>query len=196
MNDLAVPIVLAFLQEEGIDWKAKLPRIYALFVAMLDHIGHRRFLKKITLRSEERLGMIADLVARVCPVSAIWLRGVGLDDFQWLLAEYILVFKRSFGDVWAVWVRLLAAEQPGIWLSYFLAAFVLRAFPEIVEKREMCIAIMKEMLPRLLQRMDIREIAIIALWLYEREKLTVEEEIEEIGQDSEFMEFADVVHIE
>jgi hypothetical protein len=192
MSDLVVPIVIAFERADG-DWGAKLPRIYSLFSEMLVHIGHRRFLTKISTESDGDLRECARIIEEVSPLLAILLRRAGLADFQWLLTEYILVFKRSFVDVWEVWARLHTAPEPAVWLRYFIAALVLRAFPELVAVKDMCVATVKEMMPGILRRMDLKEVAVTALWLYEKVKPVSSIAFEQDGRGSppEFMEFAD-----
>jgi hypothetical protein len=97
------------------------------------------------------------LVAGVAPIAAIWVGRNGLGDFQWIRAQHILIFKRSFTDVWPLWVRVHAAPEPGVWIRYFVAAFVIIAFPEIGRTPDMCVPKVREIMPGVLKRLDIRE---------------------------------------
>ena len=187
MGDLIVPIVLTYIgkwNEDGIplnpdgtenkDWEKLLPRMLWVFDAMLLNTGHTNFLRKIQQNSLLQTRTSFDLLMKVSPVAAIWMKHCQIDRFQWIYADYILMFKRSFEHIWTVWLQFNCSPNPKVWISYFLAAVLVDSICEITEFPEISMVRMMERIPKILSGIDLKRIAATSLWISRKVELRSE----------------------
>jgi hypothetical protein len=177
MNDLFVPILLAFLpdwnddgepvDETGnpIDHRPYLSTIFWCFEAMLRHINHLDLLACVTEQCKKLANKIHDILMTVSPVAAIWMRRVGINGLLWMYSDFVLLFKRSFQEIWPTWLQLNAAPYPEHWVMYFVSAIIVRAFTALKELETINITVLMEAFPRILATIDFDTIGVTALWL-------------------------------
>lgn len=184
MNDLFVPIILAFiprwneesqpLEEDGSvieDAEKFMPMIFWCFDAMLKNVNQIQFLSNVTDQCHDQSEKINVIINEVSPIAGIWLRKYGLSQLLWCYSDFVLLFKRSFPNIWDVWFKLNCSPKPKLWLTYFSAAIFIEAFNDLSTLEDVAITTVMERYPRIMSEMDIWRIGQIALWLLERVKL-------------------------
>jgi hypothetical protein len=177
MNDLFVPIILAYFplwNEEGqpvndarqvVDYEAKIPIIFWCFEGLLQKTNHLVLLSSVTEQCQEKARVIARLILSVSPLVAIWMKRNGLADLLWLYSDFVLLFKRSFDDVWPIWFQFCCAPASTNWLTYFITAILLQTFHEFSTLPEISITtIMDAFGNRLLKNIKPDVTGKIALW--------------------------------
>jgi hypothetical protein len=92
MNDLFVPILLAFLPDWGddgdpldsdgqvLDFQPFLPVIFWCFDAMLRNIDHLKLLQNVTEQCQKLADIVFQIMAKVSPLGAIWMKRNGLKE--------------------------------------------------------------------------------------------------------------------
>lgn len=185
MNDLFVPIILSFLpkwNEEGapidddgniIDHQPYMSSIFWCFDAMLRNIDHLQLLASVTEQCQKQAEGIFQIMLKVSPLAAIWMRRNHLKDLLWCYSDFVLLFKRSFPDIWAVWLQLNCSQYPSTWLAYFVAAILLHSFDELASLQDVTIPVMMENFPRILSTLKLEVIGATSLWLAEKVKPNV-----------------------
>ena len=177
MNDLFVPILLAFLpswnddcdpiDENGVvmQYEPYLPTIFWCFDAMLRNIDHLKLLASVTEQCKKQAETIFQIMKKVSPLAAIWMRRNGLKELLWCYSDFVLLFKRSFPDIWAVWLQLNCSPHPSNWLAYFVAAILLQGFDQLAQISDASITTMMDTFPKILNSMDLKKIGQTSLWL-------------------------------
>jgi len=177
MNDLFVPILLAFLpnwNDEGfpldengniLDHEPYLPIIFWCFDAMLRNIDHLKLLASVTEQCQKQAESIFQIMSKVSPLAAIWMRRNGLKELLWCYSDFVLLFKRSFTDIWSVWLQLNCSPYPQNWLAYFVAAILILGFDQLAQITDVNITTMMDRFPVIMQSLDIQEIGKTSLWL-------------------------------
>jgi hypothetical protein len=179
MNDLFVPILLAFLpdwDDDGrptghdrapIDCNPFLPTIFWCFEAMLRNIDHLKLLQSVTEQCQKLADAAFQILTKISPLAAIWMKRNGLKDLLWLYSDFVLLFKRSFDDIWGVWLQLNCSPSPENWLAYFITAVLVRGFDALAQVKEVSITTMMDSFPKILKAIDIEKIGTTALWIAE-----------------------------
>jgi hypothetical protein len=182
MNDLFVPILLAFLprwneagdpiSEDGtiLEYEKYLPTVFWCFDAMLRNIDHLKLLADVTKQCQDLADSISRILQKVSPLAAIWMKRNALTGLLWLYSDFVLLFKRSFPDIWSVWLQLTCAPHPSNWLAYFVAAILLRGFDQLAQIKEVTITQMMDAFPKIMADIDISLVGKTSLWLAEQVK--------------------------
>ena len=179
MNDLYVPIILTYFpnwNEDGkpvdennneiTDYNEKLPLMFGCFEAMLNKTGHLTLLSSVTEQCQEKARIIHRLLCQVCPLVAIWMRKNNLQDLLWLYSDFVLMFKRTFDKIWPVWFQFSCNPDPEVWLVYFVAAILLKSFPEMTAiSQPITITAVMDAFPKILPHLPVEDIGKIALWM-------------------------------
>lgn len=181
MNDLFVPILLAFLpnwdadgqplDSEGgvLDYKPYLPTIFWCFDAMLRNIDHLKLLQSVTEQCQKQAEAIFQIMSKVSPLAAIWMKRNNLKQLLWLYSDFVLLFKRSFSEIWSVWLQLNCSPHPANWLAYFVAAIIVQGFDKLAQITDVNITTMMDTFPRIMQdKTLIEKIGKTSLWLAEK----------------------------
>ncbi|OHS96536.1 hypothetical protein TRFO_09930 [Tritrichomonas foetus] len=180
MNDLFVPILLAFLPRwnsecapidengEVMDYLPYLPTIFWCFDAMLRNIDHLKLLASVTDQCKKQAETIFQIMLKVSPLAAIWMRRNNLKELLWCYSDFVLLFKRSFADIWAVWLQLNCSPYPNNWLAYFVAAILLQGFDQLAQISDVTITTMMDSFPKIMESMDLKKIGQTSLWLAEK----------------------------
>jgi hypothetical protein len=180
MNDLFVPILLAFLPdwaESGepvgldgaeIDCQPFLPTIFWCFDAMLRNIDHLKLLQSVTEQCQKLAESVFQIIAKVSPLAAIWMKRNSLKELLWCYSDFVLLFKRSFDDIWSVWLQLNCSPYPANWLSYFVAAVLVQGFDQLAQIKDVSITAMMDVFPKILRSLDIEKVGKTSLWLAEQ----------------------------
>ena len=204
MNDLFVPIMLTYFpkwNEDGMpldadgnvitDYMKTAPIIFWCFDAMLNRTKHLRLLSNVTEQCQEKARVVMKMVSKVSPLAAIWMRRNNIQELLWMYSDFLLMFKRTYENIWPIWLQLNCAPDSESWSTYFVVALLLKAFPSIVAADQpICITTVMDMFPRIIQAMPVRDIAAVAVWLYENCPLDRPEQPpkEEIPDTFEFFE--------
>ena len=180
MNDLFVPILLAYLpnwSEEGIplddngneiDEKPFLPQIFWCFDAMLRNIDHMKLLAKVTELCQNQAKLVSHILDKVSPLAGIWMKRSNLRELLWCYSDFVLLFKRTFNDIWPVWLQMNCSPHPNLWLTYFVAAIIVRAFDQLVNLPDVTITTMMDAFPRIIKSIELSELCYTSLWLSEK----------------------------
>ena len=180
MNDLFVPILLSFLplwNEEGspidsegnvINHEPFLPQIFWCFDAMLRNTDHLKLLANVTEQCQFQADAVFNILKQVSPLAAIWMRRNSLHGLLWCYSDFVLLFKRSFPKIWSVWLQLNCSPYPAYWLTYFVAAIIVRGFDQLALLPDVTITTMMDAFPKILQSMDMSVLGKTALWLAEK----------------------------
>lgn len=196
MNDLFVPILLAYLpkwDEEGypiddlnnhIDKNNYCSIIFWCFDFMLRNIDHLKLLANVTEQCKKLAEIIFQIISKVSPLAAIWMSRNSLRELLWLYSDFVLLFKRSFSDIWSVWLQLNCSPSPNMWLAYFVAAIIIQGFDELAQITEVNITTMMDKFPKIMSKISIDKIGKTSLWLAQEvpinNKQKEEEEIKNI----------------
>ncbi|KAH0793949.1 RabGAP/TBC domain-containing protein [Histomonas meleagridis] len=200
MNDLMVPLMTVYypnVNEDGIpinndgsimDYEKLYPKIFWLFNSFLYRVGHAKFLMSINTSSMSKLTEITKVLEMISPTVVFWLKKMELLEYQWLYSEYILMFKRTFDNIWCVWIKFCASPMPKKWLRYFFVAIIIDNFEKLTKIQKVSVVKMMSAFPTILSEVDVERIGKIAMWI--SEKLgnvgEVEEEEEEDEEELEF----------
>lgn len=180
MNDLFVPILLSFLpnwNQDGcpvdndgniINHEPYLPQIFWCFDAMLRNTDHLKLLANVTEQCQFQADGVFNILNKVSPLAAIWMRRNGLNGLLWCYSDFVLLFKRSFPQIWSVWLQLNCSPYPANWLTYFVAAIIVRGFDQLAVLPDVSITTMMDAFPKILQSMNMETLGKTALWLAEK----------------------------
>jgi hypothetical protein len=179
MNDLFVPIIHTYfpkwdpetgcpIDDQGkvIDHTPEIPLIFWNFEGMLKRTNHLILLSNVTEQCQEKARVIAGIIARVSPLVAIWMRRNGLADLLWMYSDFVLLFKRSFEDIWSIWLQLNSAPASTNWLTYFVTAIMLETFPTFSSLQEVTITSIMDAFVPIVKEIDPSRIGRIALWIF------------------------------
>ena len=181
MNDLFVPIMLVYFprwNDDGMpvdrdgnvitDYQKTLPIIFWCFESMLSRTNHLKLLSNVTGQCQERARVVLKIISKVSPLVAIWMRRNNLQELLWMYSDFVLMFKRTYEEIWPIWLQFNCAPDPEQWPTYFVTALILKAFPSLVNiEQPVSIASVMDVFPKLIQAMPIRDIGVVAVWLYQ-----------------------------
>jgi hypothetical protein len=179
MNDLFVPILLTYLPEwnddgmpvnadgEIIAHDSVMANIFWCFHAMLHNVNHYKILRNVTETCRTIALRINHILGKVSPTVVFWLRQYKLDELPWIFSDLVLLFKRSFDDVWGFWCMLNCSPDPENWLCYMVAGIILLTFTAISEPAEIILTELMVSFPELLKRLDVKRLGRLALVLHE-----------------------------
>jgi hypothetical protein len=177
MNDLFVPILLAFLPNwaddgQPLDTDGKvlgylpfLPTIFWCFDAMLRNIDHLKLLQSVTEQCQKLAEAVFQIMTKVSPLGAIWIKRNNLKELLWCYSDFVLLFKRSFDEIWAVWLQLNCAPHPANWLAYFVAAVLVQGFDQLAQTKDVTITTIMDTFPKILRSINVENIGKTSLWL-------------------------------
>jgi len=180
MNDLFVPILLAFLPKwndegspidnngEKIDHEPYLSKVFWCFDAMLRNTNHLKLLANVTEQCQCQAKAVFHILSKVSPLASIWMRRNALDGLLWCYSDFVLLFKRSFSSIWSVWLQLNCSPYPEKWLTYFVAAIIVRGFDQLAMLPDVTITTMMDAFPKILQSMEMPVLGRTALWLAQK----------------------------
>lgn len=200
MNDLFVPIILTYIphwsddstpiDENGneIDYKPFLPKIFWCFEAMLRNTNHLELLTYMTEYCHKQAENVNKILFQVCPIAAIWMRQREIDALLWCYGDFVLLFKRSFPNIWPIWIQFNTSPNPSRWLCYFMCAIIIAGFDQLTLLPDVRINTLMKAFPQILAEMSIQKIGQIALWLHEKVPLdpVVMKDDETIDTEFEF----------
>jgi hypothetical protein len=109
-----------------------------------------------------------EIMGKVSPAFLAWVKVAALEKLLWMHSDLALLFKRTFGDVWDLWIRIACAPDPRRWLAYLSCAFLLMTFPHLTQMADLSLTSLGDTFPGLLRGLDIADVAKVALWLYEQ----------------------------
>lgn len=183
MNDLFVPIILTFVPtwtDEGIpvdetgaeiNLDEVMPEIFWCFESLMRKTGHLKLLADVTENCRLQGVYVQKIIREVAPLSAVWMRRMGLEALLWLYSEFVLLFKRTFTDVWSVWLRFACAPKPSQWLPYFTSAILLSTLDDFAQFSDHTITRVMDKFPDLLAKLHVPETGELARWLYRKAPL-------------------------
>ena len=186
MNDLFVPIIYAYIPEwsedsmplikkngeySKLDIKPLIPKIFWCFEAMLRNINQIELLSNITEFCRQQAELIHQLLCKVSPIAGIWIKRAGLKELLWVYGDFVLLFKRTFDEVWPTWIQMNCSPIPSRWLIYFMCSIIVASFDSIASIRDSTVANMMNAFPKILSSLSRKKVSQIALWLVEQEPL-------------------------
>ena len=187
MNDLFVPIIMAYVpnwKDDGtpvddngnqIDLEPLMPKLFWCFEAMLRNTDQLSLLAKVTEHCQRQALKVHQIMTRVSPIGAIWMRRRGLKELLWCYSDFVLMFKRTYQDVWSVWLKFNCSPRPSQWLTYFMAAIILCCFDKLTLLPDVQITAMMDSFPKILDTLDVGKIGKVALWLFDAARLPANE---------------------
>jgi hypothetical protein len=165
LNDLLQPLLLAFFQQH--DWATEgiLPIVFWCFDGLLMTTGQFVFLQDVNDSCKRVAAMVRRIFAEVVPAFLVWMKVAAIEKLSWMHLDMAVLFKRTFRDIWDLWIRIVCAPDPKRWLAYLSCAFLLMTFPQLTEMAELSLW---DDFPEMLKGLNIAEVAKIALWLYKQ----------------------------
>jgi hypothetical protein len=95
------------------------------------------------------------------------MRHAGLMELHWCYSDLILLFKRTFTDIWEVWSQLNTAIDPGVSLLCFTGAVFLLAFAKLSAQPDpSAFSNVMEAFALIVKDMDTAKLAKLARWIY------------------------------
>lgn len=156
MNDLYVPIILAFLpkwNDDGepvddnnnvliyldekyklIDKDEYLPIIFWCFHSMLKNINHMKILSEITLECQYIENSVLNMLGVISPLVKCFLS----KDKQKMLSfysDFVLLFKRSISNIWDIWLPMNLFPLPKNSLEIFTTSLLVNSFSKLSESQ-------------------------------------------------------------
>lgn len=177
MNDLFVPLMLSYIPDwsedstpidkdgNPLDYKPLLPKIFWCFEAMMHNTNHLEMLSRVTDCCQQQAIVVHYLLEKVCPIAAIWMRKNGLKGLLWCYSDFVLLFKRTFTDVWPTWLQFNCSPNPSRWLSIFMCSILIAGFDQLTRLPDVQINSMMDAYPKILSSISLKKISQIALWL-------------------------------
>ena len=140
LNDMLVPFLLTFFPtwtDDGtpLDKKGKpmsqdrqdrgVSKVYWCFEGFLRCTQHETVLQQADKEIARISSQVQEVLEAISPIVAIWVVRHGLNNLMWCYSSILLLFKRTFPDVWSVWLRLLCSSTgPRRWIIYFISAII------------------------------------------------------------------------
>ncbi|OHS98420.1 hypothetical protein TRFO_35202 [Tritrichomonas foetus] len=207
MNDLFVPIMLTYLpkwdEETGdpiddngkvVDHEQYLPKLFWIYDAMMRNVNHDVFLTSFTSHSVEIAAKVMKILNKVAPLVVVWMKRKKLANLLFMYHDFIYLYKRSFSNVWDIWLQFHCSPDPTHWIVYFVAAIVLKTFPLFSTLPDVppdqWLPKMMDSFPAQLQTLDIRELGRLALWFCEN--YPIKDEVSNEEKEEFKSEFFDI----
>ena len=198
MNDIFVPIILSYfpywnlsgnplsapynpensedpenseniLSEDEIN--KRLPLIFSCYDSMLRNINHLKILKNVTEECQILAKVVIMILGKVSPIAAIWMRKMGLAELLWMYSDFVLLYKRSYSQIWPLWFQMNCAEEPTLWLTYFVTASIILTFEKVADLPDPSVPTVMAVFPSYIEPYSIKEIGNIGLWLSKNVKI-------------------------
>jgi hypothetical protein len=148
------------------DWKSRLWQVFWVFHAMVDNLGHLDLMSDVTTGSQLRAAQVRQILEKVMPVASVWLEENGLLDLAWCFSDFILLFKRSFTDIWRTWIMFNVSKDPKQWLIYFSAAIFMLAFEIIASLPDTSMTSVMDQFSSIIDGLGVERLGKMALWIY------------------------------
>ena len=184
MNDLFVPILLNYIPDwdensnpincDDID--EKLALVFWCYDGMLKSLHHTDLLSRLTDKMKYISQHAVSYISNVAPASKIWLKKSGNIELIFTYSDYVLLYKRSFHNIWRLWLFFLCFEKPQYALSLFTAAVVVAGLPQICTFKDWSITTMMAEYPRLIDSLDIDQVIHVAMWMFDENVIAPDEE--------------------
>jgi hypothetical protein len=87
-----------------------------------------------------------------------------------MYSDFVLLFKRSFEEIWDIWMHLNCAPDLTNWFTYFVTAILLEIFPRLSVLPEISITRIMEEFAQAMKEINPRRIAV---WLWKNHLLPV-----------------------
>ena len=180
MNDLFVPILLSFMpnwdsngfpiNNDGshVNFDEYIPKIFWCYDAMLRNTNHIKILSSITAECQKLAENVFRVLSKVSPIASIWIKRNNISSLLWLYSDFVLLFKRSFANIWDVWLVLNSSPKPEHWMKYFVTAVIMRSFDQLSLLPEVSLTTMMDAFPKIMNTLSIQQLGDTALWLAEK----------------------------
>jgi len=177
MNDLFVPFILAYIPHwdsnsnpvnqsgESISSKDSLFKIFWTFESMLKITGQVFILKNVTEGCTIYAKRVFDIVQEIAPVVAVWLKRNSLEKLVFTFSEYVLMYKRSYDDIWDLWIRILSSPIPEKWLINITAAIIITGCEQLVSAPDSSITSMMDAFAKVLTNLKLETVIDFALFI-------------------------------
>ena len=173
MNDIIVPILTAFIPEwddqsnpicDNLD--EKLALVFWCYTGLLHILNHEFLLKDVTY-SEYISHHALSYIGNVSPALKIWYFSQNLTTLTFAFSEYIYLYKRTFDDIWRIWIYFLCFDKPEYSLAIFTASIFISSYPQILTFKNWKEATMNVQFPKLLKTLDVQELLFISSKIYD-----------------------------
>ena len=178
MNDLLQPLFLVFFRsfdfdnpERNPDPEPLLVKTFWCFDSMLRQTNRFDILANTQDECKNMARQILSILNQVTPAFVAWLKITGLSKLMWMYSDFVVLYKRTFKDIWKMWTQFNCSPEPSQWIAYFSAAILLLGFCHIVETPDSAMSVLMETFPRCIQTVDRDLVARTALWLYMTAKI-------------------------
>jgi hypothetical protein len=181
MNDLFVPIILAFFPEwdensnpiTTLSVEDELPLIFWCYKSLLQQTNHLKLLGDVTKLCQRYSALILDILTRISPLFSIWLKQHGFSEFLWIYSDFVLLYKRTLGErIWPVWFQLTCSIEPSEWLIYFSASVMLLSFDVFAGNNEISMSNITDIFSEVFRNLDFEEVGHLSEYLYHHFKVT------------------------
>jgi hypothetical protein len=203
MNDLFVPLILAYFPEwddagrpvdahgnvVACEESGHLATIFWCFDALLRNVNHLGVLRSVTQACYSISAKVIRIIEKVSPLVVFWLRRYKLDDFPWIFADLVLLFKRTFTPVWDLWCILNCSPDPANWMCYVIAGIILLTFESFSTTKEIVLTELMGAFPGYLAAVKLKVLGRLALVLYEKMPLEAVTREERKAYDGQFKFF-------
>ena len=175
MNDLFVPILLSYIPDWDDDSNPincddideKLALVFWCYDGMLKSLHHTDLLVHLTDKMKSISQHAVLYISNKLPATKIWLKKSGNIELIFTYSDYVLLYKRSFENIWRIWLFFLCFDKPGYALALFTAAVVAYGLPNICAFKDWSITTMMAEYPKLLESLDIDQLIRISMWIFD-----------------------------
>lgn len=198
MNDLLVPFLLLFynqwnadgypIDKEGneIDMKDKKFLIFACFDAFMNKINHYNFIINMFDECNTTPKLSRKILKQASPFINIWLKKMNLQDLIFISPEFTLLFKRSFKNIWQVWIPMCLSIDPPNFMKFFIAALLITLFKDLITMHDVSMCTLMEFVPSLMINSDVSYLTHLTYFLmdhFQLEPIINNEENEPLAND-------------
>ncbi|EAY07218.1 hypothetical protein TVAG_050330 [Trichomonas vaginalis G3] len=185
MNDLIVPFLHAYIP----DWDEngtplcdnlvdKLAMVFWTYDGMINSLGHDYFLPNLTKMCRTVTNTAVKVIKKFSPITYLFFKLSGNTDLVFTYSEYVLIYKRSFSDIWYLWLGMLCMENPKHALYLLTAAVIIKIFPGIAALPEWSMATMMGSYQANLSNVKTSDVIPLMLYLERFEKTDIYEEVD------------------
>ena len=190
MNDLFVPIILTYFpkwNDDGfpvddnnnvINIDDYISEIFWCYEGMIKNINHLELLSDVKQQCTLKAKIIIEILDKVSPMISVWLKNYDLNSLLWIYSDFVLLYKRTYSNIWNVWLQLNCSKDPKNWLLYFISAIIILTFPNLAKLKDINITTIMGVFPNELEKLDPNQIGKYALWIYQKAPIPKEEQEE------------------
>lgn len=165
MNDLIVPFILAYFPDwdedgtpHGDNIIEREAMVFWCYSGMINIISHDELIPNLTAKFKEVNIKSIDIIKKLSPVTYLFLKLSGNTELIFIQNEYVLIYKRSFANIWDIWAPMLCLKHPRCSLYLITASVLLKTIPGLAQLNDWTITSMMSGFVKLLSEFTASDV--------------------------------------